>query len=586
MKNMKIRTKLIGSIAIIVALLTITSFVTVSTLNTTNDSLSAIGNENLPSIVLLWETQTELNALKATMASALMAQSTEETLQLLEQSTAEATHAISLMNEYIALYDGNQSDFDTLNTALSSAASIRGEIVSLAQANIPEDSAKAFVMYTEEYLPVINTVFEEIAKFSNSEDTAASDAVTSAAEMTEIIAIVVYVAIAFSLIFSVIVLISLVKGILTPVGELTKISEQIYAGNLNIEVNYDSNDELGLVVKQFKESCDTINAYITDITMVMGMFAEKNFVLPAPNVPFRGDFKRIEESFVRFTNVISDVMSQIGNVSSQVASGSDQVSTGSQALAQGAIEQASSLQELAASISTISEQVKHNAANCDKAGGMANGVVEAVNTSNTHMEDLMTSMTEIESKSKEISNIIKTIEDIAFQTNILALNAAVEAARAGAAGKGFAVVADEVRNLAGKSAQAAKNTTELIEGSIRAIEDGANMARITAADLENVVAGVTSTTVVMGEIQEATNEQATSIEQVNVGLDQISQVVQTNSATSEESAAASEELFSQSDMLKNLIADFKLIGGNQGVTNNIASAQMPPTITADYSDKY
>ncbi len=588
MKNMKIRTKLIATIAIIVVLLTTSSLLLVSTLNSTSDSLAVIGTENLPNIVMLWETQTELNALKTSMATALMSPTQEETEAMLAQATAEAGHAIGIINEYMESYEGDDADFTALNAALDSAGTTRGEVVALATENTAASNAQAYELLTEEYYPLVEIIFSEIAKLSDSEDTAALGAVASTQQTTLIVASVAYGVIAFCLVFSVVLSIILIKGILTPVKELTTISEQIYNGHLDIEVTYDSNDELGIVIKQFKESCDTMNSYINDVTRVLGYFVQKNFQIPQATIPFRGNFLPVEASFVKFTEEISAIMSQIGNVASQVASGSDQVSTGSQALAQGAIEQASSLQELAASIADISAQVKNNAANCDKASGMAGGVVDAVNTSNAHMEELMTSMNEIDSKSKEISNIIKTIEDIAFQTNILALNAAVEAARAGAAGKGFAVVADEVRNLAGKSAEAAKDTTELIEGSIRAIEAGVNLTQVTAADLGAVVEGVTSTTEVMLDIQQATNDQALSIEQINVGLDQISQVVQTNSATSEESAAASEELFSQSDLLKNLLSSFTL--ANSGAASNSVPMNMPenaPQHTInDMSDKY
>ncbi len=589
MKNVKIRTKLIATIAIIVALLTTTSIMAVSALSTTSESLSVIGTEDLPGIVTLWEVQTGLNDLKATMATTLLAPSNEETMQLLEEASVEATYVVEKIDEYKSSYKGDASDFELLDLSVSAAGVIRAEIVALAELNEEQTNLEAYDLLTTEYFPILETILTEVAVFSDRVDQETIDAVTATGTTTDITVIIVFVVVGISLIFSVVLSIILIKGILTPVKELVGISDRIHNGYLDVEVTYDSNDELGQVVKQFKQSCDTINAYVNDVTKVMGMFVEKDFRVPAATVPFRGDFKEIENSFRKFGKEISGVMGQIGNVSSQVASGSDQVSTGSQALAQGAIEQASSLQELAAAISSISDQVKHNAANCDKASGMAGGVVEAVNTSNEHMEELKTSMNEIDAKSKEISNIIKTIEDIAFQTNILALNAAVEAARAGAAGKGFAVVADEVRNLAGKSAQAAKNTTELIEGSIRAIKDGVNLTQVTAEDLVNVVEGVTSTTEVMLDIQKATNDQAISIEQVNVGLDQISQVVQTNSATSEESAAASEELFSQSDLLKNLLSEFKLeennvSTGNQNQQMMNSPVQMP--MVYDTGDKY
>ncbi len=251
------------------------------------------------------------------------------------------------------------------------------------------------------------------------------------------------------------------------------------------------------------------------------------------------------------------LLGEINRASDALSTGANQVAGGAQSLAQGATQQASSVQELSASVADISSQVKQNAASSDKASKMSNVASQAIDSSNQQMQQLLHSMGDIDAKSKEISKIIKTIEDIAFQTNILALNAAVEAARAGAAGKGFAVVADEVRSLAGKSADAAKSTTALIEASIAAINEGVRLAQLTAEDLMGAVESANETTKVLGEISAATNEQAQSIAQVTVGLDQISSVVQLNSATSEQSAAASQELSGQAMALKQLIMKFK-----------------------------
>lgn len=252
------------------------------------------------------------------------------------------------------------------------------------------------------------------------------------------------------------------------------------------------------------------------------------------------------------------LLNQIEDICPVLSSGAEQVASSSQALAQGATEQAAAVEQLSASVSMISGQINDNADNAKKADGMAIKATSSIQSSNQQMGQLMASMNTIESKSHEISKIIKTIEDIAFQTNILALNAAVEAARAGSAGKGFAVVADEVRNLAAKSADAAKNTTALIEDSVSSIADGVRLAEIANKELNEAVQNVVSTTELISEITKATGEQALAVSQVTIGVDQISSVVQTNSATSEETAAASEELSTQADMLKKLTETFQM----------------------------
>ena len=352
---------------------------------------------------------------------------------------------------------------------------------------------------------------------------------------------------------------AVLKKMLNPLTELEKVANQMAAGALHVDFDYESEDEIGSLANCMRTMMERIRRIIDDLSYTLKEMANENFAVELRNKNmYIGDYQPLIVAVEDIVEKLNHALINIKVASEQVNSGADQVASAAQALSQGATEQASTVEELSAAMEEISNETKRTAQKSGEANDVADLMRTEVGKSNSKMEEMSEAMQDITNKSNEIEKIIKTIDDIAFQTNILALNAAVEAARAGAAGKGFAVVADEVRNLAQKSAEAAKNTTALIEGTIQSVANGGRITEETAEALHIVANNVGKVTGLIGEITNASNEQAERISQITSGIEQITAVIQTNSATAEESAAASQELSGQATMMNDLIATFQL----------------------------
>ena len=592
MKNLKIRSKLFILVGMLIVGLIALGMTSLSFMSKINGSSTILAENWLPSTIAAEELNTLTSDYRINEFAHIVAQDQESMASYeteMERIKGEIDATFNNYTSNLATDDTDRSMMEDARAAWQEYLSIHDRMITLSRENQTQEAMRLVNGEAKTLFDQASATLLKVVNFNTEGGTQASldgDELYSGARF--IMTAVIILLVAAGVLCSVYV----VRSITSPVKEIDQVAKNIAAGNLDEEIRYSSRDELGTLAVNFNSTVsrlrDYVN-YIDEISKVLDQVAEGNLVFQL-TYDYAGEFAKVKTALTNISDSLNNTMAQISQSSDQVASGSEQVSDGAQALSQGATEQASSIEELAATVNEISSQVKQNADNAQNASNRVNEVGNEAAESNRRMQDMLSAMGEISERSSEIGKIIKTIEDIAFQTNILALNAAVEAARAGEAGKGFAVVADEVRNLASKSAEASKNTAALIESSLKAVENGTKIADETAMSLNEVVTGVQDVTGTINEISSASEAQARSISQVTQGIDQISSVIQTNSATAEESAAASEELSGQAQILKNLVSQFRLksSGGSSFGTQAEAHASVsrPSSPVSAGGDKY
>ncbi|MCI8821680.1 MAG: HAMP domain-containing protein [Lachnospiraceae bacterium] len=561
MKNLKINTKFIVCFGLILVLFLVSVIATCSGIAISKNGYQSFYEEEFVAVTTVQDVKTKLQeALKEML---LVVETTDgqdytQRSQIINQNISDIRTSVETLSRD---YKGDTTLLEQFLTLMTNNGSVREKVMEQAALRTEEGNQAAreiihneYIPVVEEYTAVLNEAYTEIGT------TCQNNFDNQMLQLNGLLAAGIVIA-AVAFVITVVLALRLSVSITVPVKIIEAAMKEMVVGNLSVQVDYSAGDEFGSMAASMGKVTKEVSAIVGDIERVLGAMADGDFTVHSKAASaYVGDYEKIFHSMKKIKDTFNETLATLNRSATQVSSGADQVSSGAQALSQGATEQASSVEELAASINEISNNINQNAQGAQEASNKSMQVGEKAGESNDRMQDMLQAMADINASSGEIGKIIKTIEDIAFQTNILALNAAVEAARAGAAGKGFAVVADEVRNLASKSAEASKNTAALIENSLQAVENGKRIADETAQSLEVVINDIQEASSMMDTIAKASADQAESISQITLGIDQISSVVQTNSATAEESAAASEELSGQAQILNELVRKFRLEG--------------------------
>ena len=562
MKNLKISKKIICTFAVVLLL---TFVLGVVSLISTNDIASTSDNYvniSIPALSNLEEARRYIRIFQANILKAVCTDNKADLDKYVEEINTDREAFFSHLDSFLE-YDPQFSDkVENIHTIMDDAASIREEIIESSAKFTYESNLEAYSLYLNDYEPNLTEVTSILENLTTELGEAINTRYNNAQSTKTFNIVIIVTVVVVAAVLVVVLTVILTKAIVPPITQIVDSMNLIANGLLKEAdgtITYRSKDEIGVLAHAARKVIRFFQNVLPSISDVCRNYGNGNFNCTCENYEsYVGETSEIRDSLMYVRDNLSAALANVDQASNQLLSGAGEVASGAQSLAQGATEQASSVEELAATISVVSDMVNTNASDAEAATEKTGDAGSKLENATERMTDLVAAMNEISESSDQVKKIIKTIEDIAFQTNILALNAAVEAARAGDAGKGFAVVADEVRNLASKSAEAAKNTNVMIEGSLAAIEKGNTLVDEVAAMMTEVEASAGEVAQINEKISKASQEAADSIKQISEGVEQISSVVQTNSATAEESAAASEELSGQASMLKDLIGSFTL----------------------------
>lgn len=552
-KNIKIGKRLSLAFTLIIAAFAITIMVAVIGAFMIGNTLTTFYNQPYQMAQAALNAMKEFETVDKQIYMAATTQDLDKTKKCMDLVSAAYANLQADWKVISDKYMGDHSDIESFEKLMNEIEPIRDDIMKRAAVNDPE----VMTIMEEKYSPMIEKAqgyLENIVSYVNERGIYFHNVGnTTKYTILAILIVDALIVIVFVLYISKLI----TKSLTSPIEEIQETVKKMAEGDLNVTIDYHSDDELGYLSHDIRNTIRTLSAYVSNISQVLGSIAQKDLTVSV-DIDYVGDFAPIKESMTTIANNLRETMAGIDQAIKQVSVGSDQIAQASQSIAQGATDQSASVEELLATVNEFSTQVDKNADNAVGVNGISKESVHLMQNGNEYMQALLKAMKEIEKQGKEISNITEVINDIASQTNLLSLNASIEAARAGEHGKGFAVVANEIGNLANESANATKNIAALVNSTIQAVEEGSRLANSTAEALEGVVHSSEKTGDLINEIAMACEHQSTSLKEVLQGIQSISNVVEANSAVAEEASASSEELLSQVEEVVGMIGEFNI----------------------------
>lgn len=556
-RNMKLKFRLLLSYAMVIAICLSASIAALFMLNRIGDNLSSFYRNNYTVTINVWLAKREMQAARGDILNAILESDVEESAEYIDKAKESLRNMRATFPVIRNSFKGDIAMMDRVDKRLQEAIVYRDKVFALVETGKTDE---AYEVMKSSYIPVLNQMADLLQQIADVAAHNAQDMVKEGEYAQASAITVIMIIMTFSIVSAALLGIYISNSIRKPVKEIEDAAQQLANGQLDgVCVSYTSRDELGKMSDSIRDLISYQKTIIEDISDILGDMSEGNFKVQSNvNEYYMGHYDRILVSMWGLRDKLSDTLWRISQSARQVANGSEQVSSGAQILAIGAEEQADSIEKLAIAVNEISEQVRVTKENADKARNQTDRAGAQVSESNQQMQEMISAMNIISERSDEIYKIVKTIQDIAFETNLLALNASVEAARVGELGTGFAVIAREIRSLADKTAMASKNTTALIKESVAAVKNGEKVAHTAADSLLQVIECTKQVIFMVDRIASATENQHKSISNITAEVRQVSDVVQNNASISEELAAASEELSTQTQMLDHMIGQFQL----------------------------